>query len=99
MIAEELKEAVIDSLWHVWPMEKPPEIPGTFKEALLRVNRGGKLKYFICRWVWEEKQDELSYLSPIRGWLHNGNYLTEIDTYDEKFEWLYIEDLETKQDR
>ena len=58
-----------------------------------------KLKYFICRWVWEEKQDELSYLSPIRGWLHNGNYLTEIDTYDEKFEWLYIEDLETKQDR
>ena len=80
-------------------MEKPPEIPGTFKEALLRVNRGGKLKYFICRWVWEEKQDELSYLSPIRGWLYNGNYLTEIDTYDEKFEWLYIEDLETKQDR
>ena len=99
MIAEELKEAVIDSLWHVWPMEKPPEIPGTFREALLRVSRGGRLKYFICRWVWEEKQDKLPHLSPIRGWLHNGNYLTEIDTYDEKFEWLYIEDLETKQDR
>ncbi len=99
MIAEELKDAVIDLLWHVWPIEKPPEIPGTFKEALLRVNRGGRLKYFICRWVWEEKQEEHPYLSPIRGWLHNGNYLTEIDTYDERFEWMYIEDLETKQDR
>lgn len=97
MIAEELKDAVIDSLWHIWPIEKPPEIPGTFKEVLLRVNRGGNLKYFICKWVYED--DKFSYSSPIRGWLHNGNYLTEIDTYDEKFEWLYIEDLETKQDR